>query len=177
MLILHNIQNIQMNYFELFGLPIGFKVDTTQLRSAFMDIQKASHPDKFTQAGDQEQDQALEKSAIANKAFTLLNNSDKILPYVLEVTGYLESEEKYALQPDFLMEMMELNETWMDASNEAEKSKIIEKVKNIENEIHSPVKKLLETPSIDTISQEGMLQIKEYYYKKKYLDRILADFR
>ncbi len=177
MLILHNIQNIQMNYFELFGLPIGFKVDTTQLRSAFMDIQKASHPDKFTQAGEEEQDQALEKSAIANKAFTLLNNSDKILPYVLEVTGYLESEEKYALQPDFLMEMMELNEAWMDASNEAEKSKIIEKVKTIENEIHSPVKKLLEASKIDTISQEGMLQIKDYYYKKKYLDRILADFR
>ena len=166
-----------MNYFELFGLPIGFKVNTTQLRSAFMDVQKSSHPDKFTQASEEEQQEALENSATANKAFTLLNNSDKILPYVLEVTGYLESEEKYALQPDFLMEMMELNEAWMDASNEAEKSKIIEKVKNIKNEIHSPVKKLLETPSIDTISQEGMLQIKEYYYKKKYLDRILADFR
>jgi hypothetical protein len=30
---------------------------------------------------------------------------------------------------------------------------------------------------IDSISQEAMLQIKEYYYKKKYLDRILAEFR
>ena len=177
MLILHNIQNIQMNYFELFGLPIGFKVDTTLLRTAFMDIQKASHPDKFTQASEDEQTQALENSAIANKAYTLLNNADKVMPYVLEVTGYLESEEKYALKPDFLMEIMDLNEAWMDASDEAEKSKIIEKVKNIDNEIHSSVKKLLETPSIDSISQEGMLQIKDYYYKKKYLDRILADFR
>ena len=166
-----------MNYFELFDLPIGFQVDTTKLRSAFMDIQKASHPDKFTQASEEEQNEALEKSAIANKAFTLLNNTDKILPYVLEVTGYLEAEEKYALQPDFLMEMMELNEAWMEADTEAEKNKVKVQVQNIQNEIFSPIKALLEAPSIDTISKERMLQIKEYYYKKKYLDRILADFR
>ena len=177
MVILHNIQNIKMNYFELFGLPIGFQVDTKQLRTAFMDIQRASHPDKFTQSNEFEKDEALEKSAIANKAFTLLQNPAAILPYVLEIKGFLEAEEKYALSPDFLMEMMELNEAWMDADNETAKEQVLTKVKNIENEIFSPIKTYLETSSVDTISQEGMLQIKEYYYKKKYLDRILEDFR
>jgi molecular chaperone HscB len=166
-----------MNYFELFDLPIGFQVDTTKLRTAFMDIQKASHPDKFTQASEEDQNEALEKSAMANKAFTLLSNRDKILPYVLEIAGFLETEEKYALPPDFLMEMMELNEAWMEADSEAKKNKVKEQVQSILNEIFSPVKALLEAPSIDTTSKEGMLQIKEYYYKKKYLDRILADFR
>jgi molecular chaperone HscB len=166
-----------MNYFELFDLPIGFQVDTIKLRSAFMDIQKASHPDKFTQASEEAQNEALEKSAVANKAFTLLNNRDKILPYVLEITGILEAEEKYALQPDFLMEMMELNEAWMEADSEAEKNKVKQQVQSIQNEILTPVKALLEAPSIDTSTKEGLLQIKEYYYKKKYLDRILADFR
>ena len=166
-----------MNYFELFDLPIGFQVDTAKLRAAFMDIQKASHPDKFTQASEEAQNEALEKSAVANKAFTLLNNRDKILPYVLEITGILEAEEKYALQPDFLMEMMELNEAWMEADSEAEKNKVKQQVQSIQNEILTPVKALLEAPSIDTSTKEGLLQIKEYYYKKKYLDRILADFR
>ena len=166
-----------MNYFELFDLPIGFQVDTAKLRAAFMDIQKASHPDKFTQASEEAQNEALEKSAVANKAFTLLNNRDKILPYVLEITGFLEAEEKYALQPDFLMEMMELNEAWMEADSEAEKNKVKQQVQSIQNEILTPVKALLEAPSIDTSTKEGLLQIKEYYYKKKYLDRILADFR
>ena len=166
-----------MNYFELFGLPISFKVDTKQLRAAFMVIQRDSHPDKFTQANEFEKDEALEKSAIANKAFTLLQNPTAILPYVLEIKGFLEAEEKYALSPAFLMEMMELNEAWMDADDEAAKEQVLTKVKNIENEIFSPIKTYLETSSVDTISQEGMLQIKEYYYKKKYLDRILADFR
>ncbi len=177
MVILHNIQNIKMNYFELFSLPIGFQVDTKQLRAAYMEIQRASHPDKFTQSNEFEKDEALEKSAIANKAFTLLQNPAAILPYVLEIKGYLEAEEKYALSPDFLMEMMELNEAWMDSDDEVTKEQVLTKVKNIENEIFSPIKTYLETSSVDTISQEGMLQIKEYYYKKKYLDRILEDFR
>ena len=177
MVILHNIPIIDMNYFELFGLPIGFKVDAQKLRAAFMDIQKASHPDKFSQATEAEQILALENSANANKGFSLLNNAEKILPYVLEIKGFLIADEKFNLPPDFLVEMMELNEAWMEADNETEKTKVKIQVQNIQNEIFSPIKALLEAPSIDTISKEGMLQIKEYYYKKKYLDRILADFR
>ena len=33
------------------------------------------------------------------------------------------------------MEMMELNEAWMDADDEAAKQEVLTKVKNIENEI------------------------------------------
>jgi DnaJ-domain-containing protein 1 len=39
-----------MDYFALFGLSIGFQVDTNKLRAAFMEIQRASHPDKFAQS-------------------------------------------------------------------------------------------------------------------------------
>jgi len=165
-----------MNYFELFGLPIGFQVDAAKLRQAYMEIQRTSHPDKFTQSSIDDQDIALEKSAIANKAFTLLNNKELILPYVLEVMGYMETDEKYALSPDFLMEMMDLNEAWMDADSEAAKSNVTQQVKTIQNAIYTTVKAILEANSID-ITEEAMLQVKEYYYKKKYLDRILADFR
>lgn len=166
-----------MNYFELFDLPIGFKIDTIKLSQAFMDIQRASHPDKFAQASPEEQELALEKSALANKGFSILSHTEKVLPYVLEILGLIESEEKYALSPDFLMEMMELNEAWMDANDEAEKQKVIQQVKHIQNDIFKPLKAPLEAADIHLVSQEELLQIKEYYYKKKYLDRILADFR
>jgi molecular chaperone HscB len=165
-----------MNYFELFGLPIGLQVDAAKLRQAYMELQRTSHPDKFTQSSTEEQETALEKSAIANKAFTLLNNKELVLPYVLEVMGYMEADEKYALSPNFLMEMMDLNEAWMDADSEAAKSNVTEQVKTIQNAIYTPVKAILEGNSIN-ITKEAMLQVKEYYYKKKYLDRILADFR
>ncbi len=165
-----------MNYFELFGLPIGFQVDTQKLRTAFMEIQKASHPDKFAQGTSDEQEAALEQSSLANKGFTLLNNKEQILPYVLEILGIMNPDEKYALEPDFLMEMMDLNEAWMDAEDDASKQAIIQQVEQLKNEIYAPIQSFMEVDQIDSISQEAMLQIKSYYYKKKYLDRILEDF-
>ncbi len=165
-----------MNYFELFGLPIGFQVDTQKLRAAFMDIQKASHPDKFAQGNHEEQEAALEQSSLANKGYTLLNQKERILPYVLEILGVLTTDEKYALEPSFLMEMMEYNEAWMDAEDATAKQAIINQVEQIKNELYAPIQTYMEMDQIDSISQEAMLQIKSYYYKKKYLDRILEDF-
>jgi molecular chaperone HscB len=165
-----------MNYFELFGLPIAFKADTTQLRTAFMNIQRASHPDKFAQGTEMEQELALEQSAMANKGFSLLSNAEKILPYVLEITGHIQPDEKYNLAADFLMEMMELNEAWMDADDEKSKQSILSQINTLKNDIFSPIQAHLEAASIVDIPQEAMLQIKDYYYKKKYLDRILEDF-
>lgn len=165
-----------MNYFELFGLPIAFKADPNQLRTAFMNIQRASHPDKFVQGTEMEQELALEQSAMANKGFSLLSNTEKMLPYVLEITGHIQPDEKYNLAPDFLMEMMELNEAWMDAEDESSKQNILAQINTLKNDIFSPIKAYLEAASIIDIPQEAMLQIKDYYYKKKYLDRILEDF-
>ena len=165
-----------MNYFELFNLPVSFKVDHIQLRQAFMNIQRTSHPDKFAQGTEIEKEMALENSAIANKAFSLLNNKESLLPYVLEISGTIIVDEKYNLPPDFLMEMMDFNEAWMDASTEQEKQTIIDQINAIKNEMLNPIQSYLEANSTANIPQEGMLQIKDYYFKKKYLDRILEDF-
>ena len=165
-----------MNYFELFGLPIGFQVDTQKLRAAFMEIQKTCHPDKFAQGNPAEQEAALEQSSMANKGYTLLNQKERILPYVLEILGILSPDEKYALEPNFLMEMMEYNEAWMDAEDPTAKQAIITQIEHLKDELYAPIQNYMEMDQIDTISQEAMLQIKSYYYKKKYLDRILEDF-
>jgi molecular chaperone HscB len=165
-----------MNYFELFGLPIGFQLDRAKLRQSFMEVQKESHPDKFVGEGDFEQQNALERSALANKGFSILNNTDKLLPYVLEIKGILTPEEKYNLDPEFLMEMMDLNEAWMEADSQEQKEQIIHQINTIQSEIYAPIEKYMEMDQIDPLTQEELLQIKEYYFKKKYLQRILEEF-
>ena len=64
----------------------------------------------------------------------------------------------------------------MDAEEVASKQAIIQQVEQLKNEIYAPIQSFMEVDQIDSISQEAMLQIKSYYYKKKYLDRILEDF-
>lgn len=100
------------NYFELFDLPVRFHLDKAALKKQFYAKSKAHHPDFHTRAADEEQERQLMATSQLNEAFRTLNKPRKRLQYILQLYGLLDaagqSEEK--LPPEFLMEMMELNE-------------------------------------------------------------------
>lgn len=154
-----------MNYFELFELPVSLKIDKGRLAQKYFELQKKYHPDFFTQATEHEQEQALELSSQLNKALKILKNEDETIKYVLQLKGLLEEEEKYQLPPAFLMEMMELNEDLSDNS--------AAQIAGIEKELHTEVEHILENYNDAAVSTPDLLKLKEYYYKKKYLKRIL----
>lgn len=154
-----------MNYFELFDLPISLTIDKANLAKKYFELQKRYHPDFFTQSDEGEKELALEKSANINKALKILKDKDSILKYVLQLKGLLEEEEKYQLPPDFLMEVMELNENLSDESSAA--------ITAFENDIHTTVKEIIEHYEDASITTSDLLKVKEYYFKKKYLQRIL----
>ncbi len=161
-----------MNYFELFETPVSLIVDQGQLSSQYFSLQKKYHPDFFTNAAEEEQNEVLEKSSIINKGFKTLKDPDSTIQYVLEIKGLLEPNEKYELPPDFLMEMMELNEGLMDddvLNVEETEAKIFQLQRNL----YSEVQNIIEDYSEDRTTEAQLLQVKDYYYKKKYLKRIL----
>ena len=154
-----------MNYFELFGIPVSIKIDKSRLAQQYFELQKKYHPDFFAQGTEAEQADALEQSAAANKALKIFRNQDETIKYVLQLKGFLEEEEKYQLPSEFLMEMMELNEELSDDS--------AQQVADLETQLYSVVAPLIENYDDASISNSQLLQLKEYYYKKKYLHRIL----
>ena len=107
-----------MTYFELFGIPVQLKVDSNKLSGKFFELSKKYHPDYFVNEDQAAQDNALEKSAMLNKAWKTFQNPDATIKYVLLEKGLLEEEEKYELPPDFLMEVLEINEQLMDADKQ-----------------------------------------------------------
>ncbi len=166
-----------MNYFQLFEIPITLQVDAAALKKKFYELSRKYHPDFYSQATEDEQDEALEKSSILNKAFKTFSNKDETIKYVLKEKGLLQEEEKYQLSPDFLMEMMELNEAVMDAKMEGDTAKEMQvhtSIQKLENELYAPVKTIVEDYKEGITTKEELLQVKEYYYRKKYLQRILA---
>ncbi|HEX8462848.1 MAG TPA: Fe-S protein assembly co-chaperone HscB [Segetibacter sp.] len=166
-----------MNHFELFEIPVTLNPDTTQLKQKFYLLSRKYHPDFFAQENEYEQSEALEKSSQVNKAFKIFQNKDETIKYVLQLKGLLEEEEKYNLPPDFLMEMMDLNEEMTDAKMEEDASsmkKIKESIAAIQEEIYMPVKQIVEGYEEGKTTDAELLKVKEYYYKKKYLNRILA---
>jgi len=154
-----------MNYFELFDIPVSLTIDKTKLAKKYFELQKKYHPDFFTQNNEAEQDEALEKSSAINKALKIFQNKDSTIKYVLQLKGLLEEEEKYQLPPDFLMEVMELNENLSDDSATA--------IAAFENDIYAGVKQIIEGYDDASVTTANLLKVKEYYFKKKYLLRIL----
>ncbi|MBC7628533.1 Fe-S protein assembly co-chaperone HscB [Ferruginibacter sp.] len=154
-----------MNYFELFDLPVSLNVDKSKLAKKYFELQKKYHPDYFTQATEAEQEEALEKSSAVNKALKILKDKDSTIKYLLQLKGLLEEEEKYLLPPDFLMEVMELNEELTAESATA--------INDFEKDIYSGVQSIIEQYDAAAITTAELLKVKEYYFKKKYLQRIL----
>ena len=161
-----------MNYFELFEIPVSFIVDQSKLSAQYFALQKKYHPDFFTNASAEEQEEVLEKSSMINKGFKILKNPDSTIKYVLETKNLLQEEEKYELPPDFLMEMMELNEGLMDddiLSKEETETKIFQ----LQKALYDEVQNIIEDYNDERTTDAQLLQVKDYYYKKKYLMRIL----
>jgi molecular chaperone HscB len=160
-----------MNYFELYDIPVSLQPDQQLVKQKFYELSRKYHPDFFSNATEAEQAEVLEKSSAVNKAYKTFTNPDETIKYVLQQKGLLEEEEKYQLPPEFLMEMMELNEA---AEGQSAAGGVQSSVTNIQQEIYEPVKAVIENYQEGVTTGEELLQVKEYYFKKKYLNRILA---
>ena len=167
-----------MNYFELFEIPVQLKVEKASLPNKFFELSRKYHPDFFVNGSEQEKTGALERSALLNKAYKTFQNPDETIRYVLQLKGLLEEEEKYELPPGFLMEVLEINEELMELGEEKTLVPgLALRVTQLEEEIYEPVKEIVERYQEGVTSEKELLQVKEYYYKKKYLERIRSQLK
>jgi molecular chaperone HscB len=159
-----------MTYFSLFNIPVQLSVDTKLLSSTFFALSRKYHPDYFANATEEEKEEALEKSSLLNKAWKTFQKKDELIKYVLQLKGVLVEDEKYSLDPDFLMEVMDLNEALMDGSET--NSNYPAKIAHLQEEIYRPVAGIIENYQDGITPESDLLKVKEYYYQKKYLDRL-----
>lgn len=165
-----------MNYFELYGLPVLMKIDSAEIKAKFYELSRQYHPDFHAQSDPHQQAHILEKSADVNKAYKIFQNPDDTIKYVLQMKELIHDEEKYELDPEFLMEVMDINEEVMELESGADKEALdrcIGKTKNLLTEIYADVKSIIENYQEGVTTEKELLQVKAYYYKKKYLQRIL----
>lgn len=157
-----------MNYFELFDLPLAPTIDRSSLSKKYFELQKEYHPDFFSGSDENERENMLQQSATINKAFKVFQNPDRTIEYFLKVTGLIVDDEKYNLPPDFLMDMMEINEGLTE--NEEATLKLVDSFKE---KLQLDVKPILENYSAGNVDGADMDKLKSYYYRHKYLQRIL----
>lgn len=162
-----------MNYFELFEIPVSLHVDPSSIQKKFYELSRKYHPDYYAQSGEAEQTEALELSSMVNKAYKTFQNPDATIRYVLELHNLIEEEEKYKLDSEFLMEVLEINEELMDVDEMAGLQRTREKANQLLDRIYEEIKPLIENYNDSKASIEDLLKVKDYYFRKKYIYRIL----
>lgn len=165
-----------VNYFELYDLPVSFHPDQGKVKAKFYELSRTYHPDRFTLADGDKQAEALQMSSANNQAYKTLKDPYTTMAYVLKLHNVLEDEEKYALPPAFLMEMMDLNETLSDYEMDPGQTTLYETAAQMLADNLSgwetQVQPLTERFDNGDHSEALLMQIKEQYFRKKYLLRI-----
>jgi len=120
-----------MSYFTLFGLERTFDVDIGRLAKIYKQLQRQLHPDLFVNKSAEEQENSSEWSAIVNDGYKILQKPFSRALYLLELVGFPLEEDRscVVVSPEFLAEIMEINEELADAGGSAEVKIISEKVK------------------------------------------------
>ena len=164
-----------MNHFELYQIPVSFHPDLALIKKKFYQLSREFHPDFFVNDSAEEKEQKLLISAQVNKAYQIFQDEQALIKYILIEKGLLMEEEKYNLPPEFLMEVMDLNELLMDSDDPAIRQQIQNAIETLQKTIYEPVKTIITTYQEGVSSEKELLQVKAYYYQKKYLDRILVE--
>ena len=99
------------NYFELFGLEVGFLLDDNHLNTHYQQLQSQFHPDRFASSTDQDKRMAMQATTFINEAYDTLRDQQSRARYLLELAGVEFDMEKDTTQDmDFLMAQMSLRE-------------------------------------------------------------------
>ena len=99
-----------MNYYDFFELPHKLNVDLQDLERRFHALSRQHHPDRYTLKSREEQQQALDATALLNDAYRTLRDPVKRAEYLLKEHGFDIGEQKSNnVPPELLEEVFALN--------------------------------------------------------------------
>lgn len=160
------------NYFSFYGLEPSFLLDRKELKRLFIAKSRQLHPDFHMENADAVDDMTMQSSS-NNKAYEVLKNEFSRWRYIVDM--FSEKEFSKELDPMFLMEMMEYNESIMELEfdfDEGKKEEIALSVDTIEKQMYDEILSSIEGSEKDVKNQELLQKVHQYLLKRNYLLRI-----
>ncbi len=160
------------NYFEHFGIPKAFNIDLNQLRKSFYKISRTLHPDHNP---NHDVEQEVNQH---NLAYDILCHPIQRLKYIIELEGFAQLIEK-PLDPNFLMEMMELHEEIDSAVENNSSEKIIHlktQLEQYEAQLVNSYSVAIEQYDNGEINDAILQSLVDFFVKLKYLRRLRKAF-
>ncbi len=146
--------------------------DLKELRKRFVSNSQKWHPDFHTGLSPEQQSQILQKSSENTVAYKTLKNRDTRIKHILNIYNVWHEGDSVDLPPHFLMEMMELNE--FVASQEGNTQELRAKIDEMDEGNYEQIQ-YLKKVNLDSASHDDLEHIKSYFFKYRYLLRILQN--
>jgi molecular chaperone HscB len=163
------------NYFELFGLPIGFIVDSDALAARYRELQRVIHPDRYANASEQERRLSMQGASLINEAFTTLKEPIARAGYLLTLHGVdLAAQQETTQDMAFLMEQMELREELDEIRNQADP---YTSVLDLGSRINSQIKSLLGQLALqfEAVTPAQLEAAREILRKMRFLQKLYRE--
>lgn len=160
------------NYFEIFGLPVGFQIDTSSLTERYRELQKTVHPDRFASASDRDRRLAVQQAALINEALNTLKSPLKRARYLLQLNGVeFDDEKETHMDPEFLMEQMELREAVADVRQQKDPfSALNQLIQSIQQKKNAMIEQLQ-----DFINKQEFEAAKIQVQKLQFLEKLTIE--
>lgn len=161
--------DFKQSYFELFGLPESFELDTSKLASSFRALQTKYHPDRFVNADDSQRRVAVQTTGFINEANETLKSSRLRARYLLGLAGVdFDDEIDTTSDGEFLMHQMEMREALEEVSSAKDP---LARVDDIAQEISGEADALKEN-FVAHLDEGNLDQAKEAVLKMKFYERL-----
>lgn len=162
-----------MTHFEVFDMPVSLIVEQQVLSGKYDELRQQFQGGGDTNHIDNNESANMEKLAMINAAYNVLKVPGETIKYVLTLKNLYSDNEQYDVSPDFLLQIHELNEgIQVHEDSVSEENEV--KLRQLDSALYEHVRIIIEGYDDNVTTEAQLLQVKDYYYKKKYLGGILA---
>lgn len=164
------------NPFKLFGLEPIFEINETQLAATFRNLQRAVHPDRYVNASDQERRWALEQAAAVNQAYQILRDPIQRARYLLTLHGIIIEDQNTLIDPNFLIEQIDLRERLEEIRRTADPFINLNSVKLDLNKRRTTLISEL-SKCLSSSDQKALINASDIVQRLRFFERLIEEAR
>ena len=164
--------NLSANFFELFGFPEQFALDSKTLDQAYRVLQAQVHPDRFADQGEAERRLSMQWATQVNEAYQRLKKPLARASYLLHLRGVdLQTDSNTAMPMDFLMEQMEWREAVEEAQQGGDHHELERLHHRLQGKLNERYQQLATLLDLQKNDQGAAVEVR----KLMFLDKLLFD--
>ena len=162
------------NFFEIFNLPVSYKIDSEKLDTRLEELILNLHPDFYQQSSSKEQQAAVHYSAILNSAKATLLSAFKRAKYLLQLYQIDYKEEDLQPGQEFILDMFFYQEDLdeLESQNKPNKKTKIT-ILNIKKEIDSDLYLIFKKITKDRNNFIHVKRVLEFVGKLKFIENLV----